>query len=67
MVLYSKLEDFGFTVTQNQPPVQCSAGNDFDVLLAFLSYSVDGGGSKGLEDLGGLQSSGVTAAAASNE
>ncbi|KAL8100392.1 uncharacterized protein LOC141683981 [Apium graveolens] len=55
---YSKMDDFGFSATPNQPPVQSnvSASNDFDVL--FSSPSV-GGGASGLEDLGGQQSSGI--------
>lgn len=55
---YSKMDDFGFAATPNQPPVQpnVSASNDFDVL--FSSPSV-GGGATGLEDLGGQQSSGI--------
>ncbi|KAK1385621.1 Induced during hyphae development protein 1 [Heracleum sosnowskyi] len=55
---YSKMDDFGFSATPNQPPVQpnVSASNDFDVL--FSSPSV-GGGASDLEDLGGQQSSGI--------
>ncbi|WOG83413.1 hypothetical protein DCAR_0102588 [Daucus carota subsp. sativus] len=53
---HSNMNDFGFFPTQVQPPVQSSTVDDFDVL--FPTSSTDGG-AKGLEDLGGQQSSGI--------
>ncbi|KAI3804535.1 hypothetical protein L1987_26151 [Smallanthus sonchifolius] len=44
----SKLDDFGFGGMQNQPPVQSSGGDDFDMLFSSSSASA-GNTSKGSE------------------
>ncbi|KAK1387526.1 hypothetical protein POM88_015704 [Heracleum sosnowskyi] len=56
---YLKVEDFNLSPTQYQPPIQPSGGNDFDVLFAPSLDLVGGDGVKGVEDLGGQQSSGI--------
>lgn len=55
---YSKMGDFGFPTTQNQPPVQSSGVNDFDVLFSSSSASA-GDAAKGFDGLGSQQFSGI--------
>ena len=58
---YSKLDDFAFPSSQNQPPVQSSGADAFDSLFnsSLATSGCASKGSKGSKGLGGQQFSGA--------